>query len=241
MKNESAGMDEATSGNPSRFQNSSNCATCFLLLALLQGCSDGSGLRQRKGFADPLPNFVLIFTDDQGYADVGVFGAVDIKTPNLDRMAGQGVKFTSFYVAAPSCTASRAALMTGCYPKRVGLASGVLWPGHTTGLNPEEITIAEVLKEKGYATACIGKWHLGRPAELLPTRQGFDTYFGVPYSNDMTPDHILSVLGMHFPPLPLMRDEGVIEQGVNQDTLTKRYTEEALGFIIQNRDKPFFL
>jgi arylsulfatase A-like enzyme len=188
---------------------------------------------------------VIIFTDDQGYADVGAFGAVDIQTPNLDRMAERGVKFTSFYVAAPACTPSRAALMTGCYPKRVGLAAGVLWPGQTKGLNPAEITIAEVLKERGYATACIGKWHLGRPAELLPTRQGFDTYFGVPYSNDMTPDHILSILlsilGMDFPPLPLMRDERVIEEGVDQDTLTHRYAEEALGFISENRERPFFL
>jgi arylsulfatase A-like enzyme len=184
---------------------------------------------------------VIIFTDDQGYADVGVFGAVDIKTPNLDRMAGRGVRFTSFYVASPACTPSRAGLMTGCYPKRVGLASGVLWPAQTKGLNPSEITIAEVLKERGYATACIGKWHLGRPVELLPTRQGFDTYFGIPYSNDMTPDHILSILGLDFPPLPLMRDEAVIEEGVDQNTLTRRYTEEALRFIRENRDRPFFL
>ena len=131
--------------------------------------------------------------------------------------------------------------MTGCYPKRVGLAAGVLWPGETTGLSPTEITIAELLKQRGYATACIGKWHLGRPAGLLPTRQGFDTYFGVPYSNDMTPDHIFSILGADFPPLPLMRDELVVEEGVDQDTLTKRYTEEALRFISENRDRPFFL
>ena len=234
-------MDEGNSRARGPFRSSSFCLACLLLLAFLLNCSEGSGPEERQRPADGLPNFVIIFTDDQGYADVGVFGAVDIKTPNLDRMAGQGVKFTSFYVAAPSCTASRAALMTGCYPKRVGLAAGVLWPGQTKGLNPAEITIAEVLKERGYATACIGKWHLGRPAELLPTRQGFDTYFGVPYSNDMTPDHILSILGMNFPPLPLMRDERVIEEGVNQDTLTKRYTEEALGFISENRDRPFFL
>jgi arylsulfatase A len=219
----------------------SSLCVCLVVLVLLQNCSEGSHLQEREGPSEGLPNFVIIFTDDQGYADVGVFGAIDIKTPNLDRMAGRGVKFTSFYVAAPACTPSRAALMTGCYPKRVGLASGVLWPRQTKGLSPEEITVAELLKEKGYATACIGKWHLGRPVELLPTRQGFDTYFGVPYSNDMTPDHILSILGLDFPPLPLMRDERVIEEGVAQETLTKRYVGEALRFISENRDRPFFL
>jgi len=245
MMRETAGMDEGKSRTHGPFRSPSFRAACFLLLAFLQNCYDGWCPEGRKRSGDKLPNFVIIFTDDQGYADVGAFGAVDIKTPNLDRMAERGVKFTSFYVAASTCTASRAALMTGCYPKRVGLAAGVLWPRQTKGLNPAEITIAEVLKERGYATACIGKWHLGRPAELLPTRQGFDTYLGVPYINDMTPDHIvsiiLSIFGMDFPPLPLMRDERVIEEGVDQDTLTRRYTEEALRFISENRERPFFL
>jgi len=184
---------------------------------------------------------VIVFTDDQGYADVGAYGATDIQTPHLDRMASEGLRFTRFYDASPVCTPSRAALLTGCYPKRVGMAAGVLWPGETKGLNPEEITLAEILKDRGYATACVGKWHLGRPTELLPTRQGFDTYFGIPYSHDMTPEHILSLLGADFPPLPLMRDEEVIVEGVDQSTLTARYTEEALRFIRENRDRPFFL
>jgi arylsulfatase A len=211
-------------------------------MAILSGCA-GSGNSQSPPSheGDRPPNFVIVFSDDQGYADVGVYGAVDIRTPHLDRMASEGLRFTRFYDASPVCTPSRAALLTGCYPKRIGLAAGVLWPGGTTGLNPREVTLAEILKDRGYATACIGKWHLGRPTDLLPLRQGFDTYFGVPYSNDMTPDHILSLLGADFPPLPLMRDEEVIEEGVDQSTLTSRYTREALRFIRENRDRPFFL
>lgn len=188
-----------------------------------------------------LPNFILVATDDQGYGDLGVYGAQDIQTPNLDSMAREGILFTNFYVAGPVCTPSRAALLTGCYPKRVGLDKGVLWPTSTTGLNPWEITIAEILKEKGYATACIGKWHLGHLPDFLPTRQGFDTYFGIPYSNDMGPEHIFSILRGRFPPLPLLRDEEVIEEGVDQNRLTRRYTEEALRFIEENRERPFFL
>lgn len=215
--------------------------TTLLVLCLLHGCSGNPPTTVSSESENRPPNFVIIFTDDQGYADVGVFGATDIQTPNLDRMAEQGVRFTSFYVAAPACTPSRAGLMTGCYPKRVSMAAGVLWPAQTKGLNPNEITLAEVLKERGYATACIGKWHLGRPAELLPTRQGFDTYFGIPYSHDMTPESFLSILGGNFPPLPLMQDESVIEEGVDEHTLTKRYTEQAVEFIRSNRQKPFFL
>ena len=188
-----------------------------------------------------LPNLIVVFTDDQGYGDLGSYGVTDLETPNLDRMARDGVLFTNFYVGAPVCTPSRAALLTGCYPKRVGLEKGVLWPHSSTGLNPDEVTLAEILQEKGYATACIGKWHLGHLPAFLPTRQGFDTYFGVPYSNDMIPEHILSILGGHFPPLPLMRDEEVIETGVDQNLLTKRYTQEALGFIRKNRNNPFFV
>ena len=132
------------------------------------------------------PNFVVIFTDDQGYQDVGCFGSPNINTPRLDRMAAEGMKFTDFYAMAPICSASRAGLLTGCYPPRVGTV-GVYFPRHQVGLNPDEVTIAEVLKPQGYATACIGKWHLGHHKKFLPTNQGFDTYFGVPYSNDMDP------------------------------------------------------
>ena len=187
------------------------------------------------------PNFVIVFTDDQGYGDLGVFGVSDIKTPNIDRMAREGVQYTNFYVGGAVCTPSRAGLLTGCYPKRVGLEDGVLFPSEKTGLNPDEITIADMLKTKGYATACIGKWHLGRPPELLPTRQGFDYYYGIPYSNDMTPTHPLSEMMGGFPEVPLMKNEEVIEAPVDQTTLTRRYTEETIHFIEENKDKPFFV
>jgi arylsulfatase A-like enzyme len=216
-------------------------AVVLALFAFLLSCSEDSSREESDNPTNRPPNFVIIFTDDQGYADVGVFGATDIETPNLDWMAQEGIRFTDFYVAGPVCTPSRAGLLTGCYPKRVGLHVGVLWPASPTGLNPEELTIAEILGARGYATACIGKWHLGRPATLLPTRQGFDTFFGIPYSNDMTPDHILSIFGGNFPPLPLLRNEEVIESGTDQNWLTRRYTEEALRFIRENRGKPFFL
>jgi len=210
----------------------------------LAGCSgDAGGPAASEGGSSETrpPNFIVILTDDQGYGDLGVYGAADIETPHLDRLAEEGIRFTDFYMPAPVCSPSRAGLLTGCYPKRVSLHQGVLWPNQTIGLNPEEMTIAEILREQGYATACVGKWHLGRPAPLLPTRQGFDTYLGLPYSNDMTPDSILSLLGGNFPPLPLMRDEQVIEEGVDNDSLTQRYTEEALRFVRENRDRPFFL
>jgi len=180
------------------------------------------------------PNFIVIFTDDQGYQDLGCFGSPDIKTPRIDRMAAEGIKFTDFYVAAPVCTPSRAALMTGCYPQRVGLPS-VLNPKSRIGINPNEITLAELLKTRGYATACIGKWHLGHLPPFLPTRNGFDYYFGIPYSNDMDREKLGE------PPIPLMRNEEIIEQPANQDTLIERYTDEAIKFIRANRDRPFFL
>ena len=181
--------------------------------------------------AERPPNFVVIFVDDLGYGDVGCFGAPSIKTPRLDAMASEGVKFTDFYAAAPVCTPSRAALMTGCYPCRVSLPS-VLHPNSNVGLNPDEITIAELLKTRGYATACIGKWHLGDLPAFLPTRHGFDYYYGIPYSNDMVRDGNK---------VPLMRDERVIERPVFQDDLTERYTQEAINFITENKDRPFFV
>jgi len=146
-----------------------------------------------------------------------------------------------FYVGSPVCTPSRASLLTGCYSKRVGLQQGVLFPNDRSGLHPDVMTIADLLKGKGYSTACIGKWHLGRPSELLPTRQGFDYYFGVPYSNDMNPKHPLAESMGGFPPLPLMKNEDVIESPVDQSTLTGRYVEEAISFIENNRDEPFFI
>jgi len=194
------------------------------------------------------PNFVIIFTDDQGYQDVGCFGSPSIRTPNLDRMAAEGMRFTDFYSAASVCSPSRAALLTGCYPPRVGITK-VLFPSDNIGLNPEERTIADMLKGKGYVTSCIGKWHLGHLPEFLPTSNGFDSYFGIPYSNDM--DGVKGKDGnldrawrqKDYSPwnVPLMRNEEIIERPADQATLIERYTDEAVEFIRSSRDKPFFL
>ena len=195
-----------------------------------------SGLSIGEAFSktERPPNFVVIFCDDLGYQDVGCFGSPLISTPRLDKMAEEGARFTDFYAAAAVCTPSRAALMTGCYPVRVNLPA-VLFPTSTIGLNPNETTIASMLKTRGYATACIGKWHLGHLKPFLPTSHGFDSYFGIPYSNDMG--------GMKgkYPNAALMRNENIIEQPADQETLTKRYTQEAVKFIKKNKDRPFFL
>jgi len=196
----------------------------------IQALGLGAAALTVPGCAKPTtrkPNFVIIFTDDQGYADVGCFGAEGFETPHLDRMAAEGAKFTDFYAAAPVCSPSRAALLTGCYPMRVSIPR-VLFPRDKIGLNPDEVTIAEILKTRGYATCCIGKWHLGHLPPFLPTRQGFDYYFGLPYSNDMGP-------------LPLIEGEETIESKPDQSQLTRRYTEKAVEFIKKNKDRPFFL
>jgi arylsulfatase A len=190
------------------------------------------------------PNFVLIFTDDQGYADLSCFGGTHVSTPRIDKMADEGARLTSFYVAAPLCTPSRAGLMSGCYPKRIDMAYGsdfaVLLAADRKGMNPDEITIAEVLKSAGYATGMFGKWHLGDQPEFLPTRQGFDEYFGIPYSHDIHPFHPRQK-HFKFPPLPLLDGETVVEMDPDADYLTRRITERAVSFIEANRDKPFFL
>ncbi|MBI3208097.1 MAG: sulfatase [Candidatus Solibacter usitatus] len=191
------------------------------------------------------PNFVLINCDDMGYADIQPYRNEVDYTPHLARMAREGMKFTSWY-AAPVCSPSRSALMTGCYPKRVGLSFGswhvVLMPGDWHGLNPKEITVAKLLQSKGYATACIGKWHLGDQPEFLPTRHGFDYYFGLPYSNDMRPSPKPAGIADHpHPPLPLLRNDELVREVTDQDFLTGAYTEEALKFIEANKSRPFFL
>lgn len=203
------------------------------------------------------PNVIIIFTDDQGYQDVGVFGSPLISTPNLDQMAEDGIRFTDFYSASPVCSPSRAALLTGAYPPRVSVPV-VLWPNSDSGLPSEEITIADMLKTKNYATACIGKWHLGDQAQYLPLAQGFDHYYGIPFSNDMSVNPASKVSkdivfreGMTMDSLrekkwrgrsvPLMLQDEVIEYPVDQTTLTKRYTEEAVKFITENKEEPFFL
>ncbi|MBW3629327.1 MAG: sulfatase [Gemmatimonadetes bacterium] len=184
------------------------------------------------------PNVVVIFADDLGYGDLGAYGHPTIRTPRLDRMAAEGLKLTQFYTAESVCTPSRAALLTGRLPVRSGMAGDrlrVLFPNSLGGLPQSEITLPEALKERGYATAAIGKWHLGHLPEYLPTRHGFDQYFGIPYSNDMESKQ------RGDPPLPLMRGEQVVEQPADQTTLTRRYTEEAIGFMRANRARPFFL
>lgn len=189
------------------------------------------------------PNLIFVLCDNLGNGDVRCFNPQSShRTPNLDRMAAQGTRFTSYYSASGVCTPSRAALMSGCYPRRVNMhisATGgaVLQPVAAKGLNPTETTVAEVLKSVGYATMIIGKWHLGDQLEFLPTRQGFDHFFGIPYSDDMTRDKKPDL----WPELPLMRDEKVIEAPVDRDYLTKRYTEEAIRYIEAHQESPFFL
>ena len=187
--------------------------------------------------ASPPPNIILINVDDLGYADVSPFGG-KVPTPNLDRMAKEGMKLTSHY-AAPVCSPSRAAMMTGCYPKRVLPIPGVLFPAGAVGLNPSEITVAEVLKQSGYATACIGKWHLGDQPAFLPMAQGFDHYFGIPYSNDMQGKPLDSDDRV----VPLLRDDKIerLLKDEDQRDIVEIYTQEAIQFIRKKKDQPFFL
>ena len=199
--------------------------------------------------ANKTPNVVVIFIDDMGYADIGPFGAKAYPTPHLDRMAKEGRKFTDFYVTQAVCSASRAGLLTGCYNVRVGIL-GALGPKSSHGINANEVTLAEICKQKGYATACYGKWHLGHHKKFLPMQHGFDDYFGLPYSNDMWPYHP-GVLHLpmkerlkKWPHLPLIEKNKVINPMVtakDQEQLTTQYTERAVSFIEKNKDKPFFV
>ncbi|MBN1909198.1 MAG: sulfatase [Pirellulales bacterium] len=225
--------------------------SCLRILSILVVLSGVLLMLDRASAAPERPNFVIIFADDLGYGDLGCFGHPTIATPRLDRMASEGQRWTSFYVAACVCTPSRAALLTGRLPVRNGMASNrrcVLFPDSLGGLPPSEITLAETLKDVGYATACIGKWHLGHHPQYLPTAQGFDSYFGLPYSNDMdriatAPPGRISIRQpkVEYFNVPLMRDTKIIERPADQTTLTRRYTDEAIRFIRTNRDKPFFI
>ena len=214
----------------------------------LPGCVS-SGKSDTSKASSKKPNFVIIFCDDMGYGDLGCYGHPTIHTPHLDRMAAEGQKWTNFYVGASVCTPSRAALLTGRLPIRSGMCSNkrrVLFPDSASGLPTGEVTIAEALKTEGYSTGCIGKWHLGHLPPYLPTNNGFDSYFGIPYSNDM--DRVVGGGRQAFlePKIeywnvPLMRDEKIVERPANQNTITKRYAEEGVKFIKNHKNRPFFL
>jgi arylsulfatase A len=207
----------------------------FILLLGVSRALVGPGLA--TGAPQSEPNIVLILADDLGYGDLGCYGSAKLRTPNLDRMAREGMRFTDFSAAAPLCTPSRAALMTGCYPGRIGLATGVLRPDAKIGLNPDEITVAEVLKARGYATAAIGKWHLGFRGEMRPMGQGFDSYYGVLHNLDRFETRVFEREGG----MPVLRGDAVVERPADPAALTGRYTEEALKFIEAHRERPFFL
>lgn len=200
-----------------------------------------AGIAASSEGADRPPNLVILFTDDQGYSDVGCFGAEGFATPNLDRLAREGRRFTNFHVAQPVCSASRAGLLTGCYPNRIGI-HGALGPKATHGIADGETTLAELLKSRGYATGMAGKWHLGHRPAFLPIHHGFDEYLGLPYSNDMWPHHPEAKPGT-YPPLPLIEGDRIIDPDVTDDDqrrLTTLYTERAVSFIARNKDRPFF-
>jgi len=199
----------------------------FLVSFLLFSCTKTDTRKGQSLKNAERPNFVIIYCDDLGYGDIGSFGATDIKTPNIDRMASEGIKFTEFYSASPVCSPSRAALLTGRIPQRMGI-NGVFFPESYTGMPLEEITIADLLKKEGYATGMVGKWHLGHMEKYLPLQRGFDEYFGIPYSNDME-----SVV--------YLRGNDVVEFNVDQRFITKTYTEEAIRFIENHKNEPFFL
>ena len=219
-----------------------NCVGILLLFSIFH-CNIAN--------AAELPNVVVIFIDDMGYADIGPFSANAFPTPNLDRMAHEGRRFTDFHVSSAVCSASRSALLTGCYHERVGF-SGALGPSANIGLSSNEMTLAEVCKQKNYATTCIGKWHLGHHPKFLPTNHGFDSYYGLPYSNDMWPNHPEELakraagqeVKSGYPPLPLIENTTIIDAevtGEDQTQLTTNYTERAVAFIRKHRDEPFLV
>jgi len=195
--------------------------------------------KERNEMSERYPNIILINCDDLGYGDLGCYGSKVNKTPCLDKMAQEGMRFTDYHVMSPVCSASRAAMLTGCYPQRVGI-DGVLFPGDPIGLHPDEITIADILKKQGYSTKIVGKWHVGDQPDFFPTNHGFDEYYGLPYSNDMGIQGKKVNYHKRFP-LPLMRNEEVIQEQPDQRGLTERYTEECVRFIRDKKESPFFL
>src|SRR4051794_8323704 len=215
--------------------------TYRLTLPVVLACiALGSSARPALGAPPPTrPNVVIILTDDQGYADLGCYGSTRIKTPRIDRMAAEGVRFTDFYAAASVCTPSRAAMLTGCYPIRIGMGEFPVIPGGKPwqtrvlyrnapfGLNPNEVTISKLLQSSGYATMCVGKWHLGDQKPFLPTSHGFDSYFGLLYTPDM-------------PPLDYVRGDKIAEEKIDLSETCQRYTEEAIKFIRAHKAGPFF-
>jgi len=218
-----------------RILPASAALACAVLVVLTHQCA----------VAAERPNVVFVLVDNLGYSDIGCFGSTKHRTPNIDRLADEGVRLTSFYSVAPVCTPSRASFLTGCYPRRVGMhvdynGTQVLMAVSSRGLNPDEHTVAELLKDRGYATACFGKWHLGDQPPFLPRRHGFDEFFGLPYSEDMG-EREATAFRVAVPPLPLIEGETVIEAPTDPSQLTRRFTERAVEFIAKNKDQPFFL
>jgi arylsulfatase A-like enzyme len=230
---------------------------CLITSGLASGLTSGLAIERTVAADQPRPpNVVLIFIDDMGYADIGPFGAKAYATPNLDRMAAQGRRFTDFVVSSAVCSSSRAALMTGCYHQRIGI-DGALGPASEIGINPDEVTLAELCRSRGFATACFGKWHLGHHPKFLPTNHGFDRFFGLPYSNDMWPLHPENIAKLKrdpaakssWPPLPMLQSSApgkvsVINHDVqpsDQKLMTRQFTERAVGFIREHADRPFFV
>ncbi len=219
--------------------SSYNLLLLYSSLTLFHSChpKKDTGVDKTKSTT---PNIIIIMTDDQGYQDLGCYGSPDIKTPHLDKMANEGARLTDFYAAQAVCSASRAAILTGCYPNRLGV-HGAFMPKSNKGLNLEEVTIAELIKTRGYATAIHGKWHLGDHKNFLPLQQGFDEFFGIPYSNDMWPYHPQQGPVFDFDILPLIKDNDVIDTITDQSLLTTQITEQSIDFIKRNKAQPFFL
>ncbi len=207
----------------------------FILVFFIISCKDTSNVSK--------PNFIIIFVDDLGYGDLGSYGHPTIKTPNLDQMASEGMRFTQFYSASSICTPSRAALLTGKLPVQTGMYGkrSVLFPDNAGGLDPNELTIASALKNYDYKTACVGKWHLGHLKEYMPLNHGFDSFFGIPYSNDMRPESKWDYASENFPPLPFLDGLDTVGVSLDQSNFIEMFTQRSIDFIIKNKNHPFFL